>query len=169
MDIMGIIVPIAGSIVFAIVAPIVGCLLAGIDRVLSARMQGRVGPPLLQPYYDVRKLLEKEAFDFVGGSFDEVVCGSLDDGLGLFGGQHALASQVSLDGLSEELHAAGLKQLELWPECRQLLDELGERIGLGVLIFVQLGEKGHEPLQVRVSGLKLICLMLRHPCSLSRA
>ncbi|WP_435370449.1 NADH-quinone oxidoreductase subunit H, partial [Adlercreutzia caecimuris] len=26
----------------------------------SARMQGRVGPPLLQPYYDVRKLFEKE-------------------------------------------------------------------------------------------------------------
>ena len=51
---------IIASIVFAIFAPIIGCLLAGIDRVLSAKMQGRVGPPLLQPYYDVRKLLEKE-------------------------------------------------------------------------------------------------------------
>jgi formate hydrogenlyase subunit 4 len=29
------------------------------DRIVTARMQGRVGPPLLQPYYDVRKLLEK--------------------------------------------------------------------------------------------------------------
>ncbi len=49
-----------GTIAFAILAPIVGCLLAGLDRIISARMQGRVGPPLLQPYYDVRKLLEKD-------------------------------------------------------------------------------------------------------------
>lgn len=45
---------------FAIAAPILGCLLAGLDRIISARMQGRVGPPLLQPYYDVRKLMEKD-------------------------------------------------------------------------------------------------------------
>lgn len=49
-----------GTLAFAILGPILGCLLAGIDRKVSARMQGRVGPPLLQPYYDVRKLLEKE-------------------------------------------------------------------------------------------------------------
>lgn len=49
-----------GTIAFAILAPVVGCLLSGFDRVVSARMQGRVGPPILQPYYDVRKLLEKE-------------------------------------------------------------------------------------------------------------
>ena len=49
-----------GTVAFAILGPIVGCLLAGLDRIISARMQGRVGPPLLQPYYDVRKLLEKE-------------------------------------------------------------------------------------------------------------
>ena len=49
-----------GTVLFAILAPIVGCLLAGVDRVVSAKMQGRVGPPLLQPYYDVRKLLEKD-------------------------------------------------------------------------------------------------------------
>ena len=47
-----------GTLVFAIVAPVLGCLLAGLDRKISARMQGRVGPPLLQPYYDVRKLIE---------------------------------------------------------------------------------------------------------------
>ncbi|MGI6105059.1 MAG: NADH-quinone oxidoreductase subunit H [Raoultibacter sp.] len=49
-----------GTLAFAIFGPIIGCLLSGIDRILSAKMQGRVGPPLLQPYYDVRKLLEKE-------------------------------------------------------------------------------------------------------------
>ncbi len=57
---MNILFVIIGTLVFAIVAPILGCLLAGVDRKITARMQGRVGPPLLQPYYDVRKLLEKE-------------------------------------------------------------------------------------------------------------
>lgn len=42
-------------------APIVGGLLTGIDRIISARMQGRQGPPLLQPFYDVLKLLQKES------------------------------------------------------------------------------------------------------------
>ena len=53
---MTIIVTVIGIIAFAIAGPIIGCLLAGLDRIISARMQGRVGPPLLQPYYDVRKL-----------------------------------------------------------------------------------------------------------------
>ena len=43
-----------------IAAPILGGLLSGIDRIITARMQGRVGPPLLQPFYDVGKLLGKE-------------------------------------------------------------------------------------------------------------
>lgn len=41
-------------------APLLGGLLAGLDRKLSARMQSRMGPPLLQPFYDVIKLLRKE-------------------------------------------------------------------------------------------------------------
>ena len=45
---------------YLILAPVIGCLLAGLDRIVSARMQGRVGPPLLQPLYDVLKLTEKE-------------------------------------------------------------------------------------------------------------
>lgn len=48
-------------IAYLILAPIVGGLLAGIDRIITARMQGRVGPPVLQPFYDVFKLTEKEA------------------------------------------------------------------------------------------------------------
>lgn len=47
-------------ILFIILGPLVGGLLAGIDRVISAKMQGRVGPPLFQPFYDVFKLLKKE-------------------------------------------------------------------------------------------------------------
>jgi ech hydrogenase subunit B len=44
---------------FLALAPVFGGLLAGADRVVTARMQGRFGPPLLQPFYDVGKLLGK--------------------------------------------------------------------------------------------------------------
>src|SRR5699024_685223 len=37
-----------------------GLWLAGIDRKVVARMQKRVGPPVLQPTYDFFKLLGKE-------------------------------------------------------------------------------------------------------------
>jgi formate hydrogenlyase subunit 4 len=45
-----------------VAAPVLGGLLSGIDRIITARMQGRVGPPVLQPFYDVFKLLGKERF-----------------------------------------------------------------------------------------------------------
>jgi formate hydrogenlyase subunit 4 len=51
---------IVALVAFGVAAPIIGCLIAGVDRIITARLQGRVGPPLLQPYYDVRKLLAKE-------------------------------------------------------------------------------------------------------------
>lgn len=60
MTVSNILTILIGCVVFGIVAPVLGCLLAGLDRKISARMQGRVGPPLLQPYYDVRKLFEKD-------------------------------------------------------------------------------------------------------------
>ena len=47
-------------VVYIILAPIVGGLTSGMDRKISARMQGRQGPPVLQPFYDVIKLLKKE-------------------------------------------------------------------------------------------------------------
>ena len=47
-------------IAYLILAPIVGGLLAGLDRKFSAKMQRRVGPPVLQPFYEVFKLFEKE-------------------------------------------------------------------------------------------------------------
>lgn len=42
-----------------ILAPLVGGLVAGVDRVVTARLQSRMGPPLMQPFYDVGKLLSK--------------------------------------------------------------------------------------------------------------
>ena len=51
---------IIGIAAYLILAPLAGGLLAGIDRRITARMQGRFGPPILQPFYDFFKLLEKE-------------------------------------------------------------------------------------------------------------
>jgi ech hydrogenase subunit B len=51
------------GILIIILAPLVGGLLTGIDRVITARMQGRQGPPVLQPFYDVLKLSQKESIE----------------------------------------------------------------------------------------------------------
>ena len=42
-----------------VIGPLLGGLLEGLSRIISARLQGRVGPPILQPFYDVGKLLTK--------------------------------------------------------------------------------------------------------------
>lgn len=39
---------------------VAGMIISWIDRKVTARVQWRVGPPLLQPFYDIRKLLVKE-------------------------------------------------------------------------------------------------------------
>lgn len=51
---------------FLIIAPFVGGLIAGTDRIVTARMQGRMGPPLFQPFYDIGKLFEKETLRING-------------------------------------------------------------------------------------------------------
>ena len=48
--------PIAGGLLYLLLAPILGGLLSGCDRIISARMQRRKAPPLLQPFYDILKL-----------------------------------------------------------------------------------------------------------------
>ena len=39
---------------------ILGCIASWVERKVTARIQARVGPPFLQPFYDVRKLFIKE-------------------------------------------------------------------------------------------------------------
>lgn len=51
------------AIIIIIVVPVIGGLLTGIDRVVTARMQGRKGPSILQPFYDVLKLIQKESIE----------------------------------------------------------------------------------------------------------
>lgn len=47
-------------IAYLVLAPFIGGLLDGADRIISARMQRRKGPGLLQPFYDLGKLFSKE-------------------------------------------------------------------------------------------------------------
>ncbi|MFZ2631409.1 MAG: NADH-quinone oxidoreductase subunit H [Desulfosalsimonadaceae bacterium] len=42
-------------------APFIGGLVNGLDRIITARMQGRIGPPLCQPFFDAVKLFGKES------------------------------------------------------------------------------------------------------------
>jgi ech hydrogenase subunit B len=51
---------IGSAIIAVIVAPLIGGLLRGIDRKLTAHMQGRIGPPIIQPFYDIIKLFGKK-------------------------------------------------------------------------------------------------------------
>ena len=51
---------ILGTIGLALFGIIFGLFYKGIDRKLSAHMQGRIGPPLRQPFRDVAKLFTKE-------------------------------------------------------------------------------------------------------------
>lgn len=65
---------VIGTIAFMILGPVCGCLLAGLERKIAAKMQGRVGPPILQPYYDVRKLIEKDDVSVNGADGIYVSC-----------------------------------------------------------------------------------------------
>jgi len=57
---MNVIVTIVIFICVVVLGTIFSMLYRGIDRKLVARMQARVGPPVIQPFRDVQKLLMKE-------------------------------------------------------------------------------------------------------------
>ena len=48
-------------IIYLIFAPFIVSILSGVDRIVTARMQGRCGPRLLQPWFDLIKLFSKES------------------------------------------------------------------------------------------------------------
>ncbi len=49
-----------GSVLFALLGYLIGGFVEGCDRRISARMQGRVGPKIRQPFWDISKLFKKE-------------------------------------------------------------------------------------------------------------
>ncbi len=51
---------LGGAILITLFGLVFGLIYKGIDRKIAARMQGRIGPPLKQPFLDVRKLFVKE-------------------------------------------------------------------------------------------------------------
>jgi formate hydrogenlyase subunit 4 len=57
---MNFVIIIFGSALVVFIGGGFGMLYRGIDRKLVAHMQGRVGPPIVQPFRDVQKLLMKE-------------------------------------------------------------------------------------------------------------
>jgi ech hydrogenase subunit B len=46
-------------VIVLLLAPLIGGLVYGFERIIKARMQRRLGPPLLQPFYDFLKLADK--------------------------------------------------------------------------------------------------------------
>ena len=58
-------------VAFLALSPLIGGLLMGVDRKVTARMQNRVGPPIIQPFYDVVKLWGKKPF--ITGAFQPVL------------------------------------------------------------------------------------------------
>ena len=51
--------PLVGAVLATALAPLVVGLLLGVDRRVTAAMQLRIGPPILQPWYDLTKLATK--------------------------------------------------------------------------------------------------------------
>lgn len=47
------------TVLLIALAPVIGGLVYGFERIVKARMQRRTGPPLLQPFYDFLKLADK--------------------------------------------------------------------------------------------------------------
>lgn len=47
-------------VVSIVLTPVIIGLISGVDRILTAKVQSRVGPPVLQPFYDVLKLFNKQ-------------------------------------------------------------------------------------------------------------
>jgi len=58
-------------LVMILLAPLIGGLVYGFERIIKARMQRRLGPPLWQPFYDFLKLAAQRMVE--GTRFSGVV------------------------------------------------------------------------------------------------
>ena len=83
---------------YLILAPLIGGLLDGLDRIISARMQRRKGPSILQPFYDLGKLFSKQVFERrnIGDPFVAAPFGVDAVGLSERGVKFALGRAVDL-------------------------------------------------------------------------
>ena len=60
VDAMNVVMKLLLALLSILIAIFFSLLFEGIDRKLHARMQNRIGPPVIQPFYDFIKLLNKE-------------------------------------------------------------------------------------------------------------
>lgn len=60
MNIAPILLAIGGAAAMSVFGILAGLWVAGLDRVVAARMQARIGPPVRQPFIDIAKLLTKQ-------------------------------------------------------------------------------------------------------------
>ncbi len=60
MSVNEILLAAGGALIMAFFSMVGGLWFAGIDRVLAARMQARIGPPVRQPFLDIAKLMIKQ-------------------------------------------------------------------------------------------------------------
>lgn len=99
-----------GAILYIVLAPFAGGLIAGIDRRVTARMQGRFGPPIQQPFYDVSKLFGKEKITVNNGQDFYVLCSlifMIISGVFFFSGSNLLMMIFTLTAASIFLVLAG--------------------------------------------------------------
>ncbi len=48
------------EIIFFLLIPFIAMFYEGLHRKINARLQNRIGPPIIQPFYDIKKLLQKK-------------------------------------------------------------------------------------------------------------
>jgi len=48
------------EIIFFLLVPFIAMLYEGLHRKINARLQNRIGPPIIQPFYDIKKLFQKK-------------------------------------------------------------------------------------------------------------
>ena len=48
------------EIIFFLLIPFIAMFYEGLHRKINARLQNRIGPPIIQPFYDVIKLFQKK-------------------------------------------------------------------------------------------------------------
>ena len=99
-----------GAVLYILLAPFLGGFITGVDRRVTARMQGRYGPPILQPFYDVNKLFGKERITVSSGQDFYVLCSlifMIISGTFFFGGGNLLMMIFTLTASAVFLVLAG--------------------------------------------------------------
>ena len=120
-----------GAVLYIVLAPFVGGFIAGVDRRVTARMQGRYGPPVIQPFYDVAKLFGKEKITVNNGQDFYILCSLIFmviSGVFFFSGSNLLMMIFTLTAASIFLVLAGFSSNSPYAQIgaeREMLQIMG--------------------------------------------